>query len=113
MQFKGYVMKKRTLFFATVALAALSLPAFAGGPPVGAGDGGKPAGIVCQQAGLSTLLSLGLLAAVAGEGIEVQGVGIVDFATVLELHRTDPALFQTGGVSVIVGGEPVPAEWCD
>ena len=79
----------------------------------GAGEGGKPAGVVCQQAGLSTLLSLGLLSAVAGNGIMVDGVGVVDFATVLELHRTMPELFQTGGVSVIIGDETVPATWCD
>ena len=30
--------------------------------------------------------------------IEVVGVGTVPFKTVLSLHRTDPALFQTGGV---------------
>jgi hypothetical protein len=106
-------MKKSTRVVATALIATLSLPALAGGPPVGAGKGGKPAGIVCQQAGLSTLLSLGLLSAVAGEGILVDGVGIVDFATVLELHRSMPELFQTGGVSVIVDGETVPATWCD
>jgi hypothetical protein len=106
-------MKKSKSVVAIALLASLSLPALAGGPPAGAGTGGKPAGIVCQQAGLSTLLSLGLLSAVAGEGIWVDGLGIVDFATVLELHRSMPEFFQTGGVSVIVGGETVPATWCD
>ena len=101
----------------TIATAALVLagavPAVAG-PPAGAGDGAKPTGVACQQAGMSTLRSLGLLSAVAGDGIEVAGVGTVPFPTVLELHRTSPELFQTGGVSVIVPGVgTVPATWCD
>jgi len=95
-----------------VALACLSL-AYAGGPPAGKGERGKPDGIACQQAGLATLKALGLLSTVAKYGIEVENVGVLDFSTVLELHRTMPELFQTGGVSVIVDGEPVPATWCD
>jgi hypothetical protein len=83
-------------------------------PPAGAGTGGKPAGIACQQAGISTLQSLGLLPAVAKGGIEVVNVGVVRFPTVLQLHRTSPELFQTGGVSVVVPGVGVvPATWCD
>lgn len=106
-------MKKTTQFLAAAAIAALSLPALADGPPAGAGERGKPAGVACQQAGIGTLQSLDLLAAVAGDGIVVDGVGLVDFATVLQLHRIMPGLFQTGGVSVVVGGELVPATWCD
>jgi hypothetical protein len=83
------------------------------GPPAGAGQGSKPAGIACQQAGISTLQALGLLSAVAKDGIEVEGVGVLDFKTVLELHRTMPELFRTGGVSVVVNGVAVPATWCD
>ena len=75
-------MKKRSTFTALVAVLAfgLTLPAAAkrddvGGPPAGAGDRGKPLGVACQQAGIDTLQSLGLLAAVASEGIEVVGLG--------------------------------------
>jgi hypothetical protein len=86
----------------------------AAGSPAGAGSGGQPAGVACQQQGISTLKSLGLLSAVARDGIEVVGVGTVPFKTVLSLHRTDPALFQTGGVSVVVPGVgAVPATWCN
>jgi hypothetical protein len=107
-------MKKSAKALATAIVAAFALPAVAGGPPAGTGqDNGKPDGIACQQAGISTLQALGLLEAVASDGIEVEGLGVFDFATVLELHRTMPELFQTGGVSVIVDGEAVPATWCD
>jgi hypothetical protein len=114
-------MKKRNTFLAvaTVIAFGLSLPAAAkrdnvGGPPAGAGQDGKPLGIACQQAGIATLQSLGLLAAVANDGIEVVGLGNVPFETVLSLHRTTPEAFQTGGVTVVVPelGE-VPATWCD
>lgn len=97
----------------TITVGASSAVASAA-PPAGAGEGGKPAGIACQQAGISTLQSLGLLPAVAEGGIEVDGVGVVPFKDVLMLHRTMPALFQTGGVSVVVPGVgTVPATWCD
>lgn len=100
---------------ATIAITAASAGAVSAGAPSGAGAGnGVPAGIACQQAGISTLRSLGLLSAVARDGIEVVGVGTVPFRTVLALHRSDPALFQTGGVSVVVPGVgAVPAAWCD
>ena len=98
---------------ATAAVALAAGPALAA-PPEGAGTGGKPSGISCQQAGISTLQSLGLLSAVAKQGIAVVGVGVVPFPTVLELHRTQPSLFQTGGVSVVVPGiGVVPATWCN
>jgi hypothetical protein len=107
---------KRILATTALALgltAGLSTAASAA-PPAGAGTGGKPAGVACQQAGISTLQSLGLLPAVAKGGIEVVGVGVVPFPTVLELHRTSPELFQTRGVSVVVpGAAVVPATWCD
>ena len=97
----------------SLALAASTSVASAA-PPKGAGDGGKPAGIVCQQAGISTLQTLGLLPAVAKGGIEVVGVGTVPFKDVLALHRTMPELFQTGGVTVVVPGVgEVPATWCN
>ena len=81
------------------------------GPPSSAAKAASPS-VACQQAGVSTLQSLGLLPAVARGGIEVKDVGVLAFPTVLSLHRTDPELFQTGGVTVIVGGTEVPATWC-
>jgi hypothetical protein len=108
---------KRKIIAATAA-AALTLgvgaTAASAAPPKGAGQGGKPAGIACQEAGIGTLQSLGLLSAVARNGIEVVDVGVLPFRTVLSLHRTDPQLFQTGGVSVVVPGVgTVAATWCD
>ena len=95
------------------AIAAISAPA-AAGKPAGVGEGGKPAGIACQQAGIGTLQELGLLSAVAKSGIEVVDVGTLSVPTVLKLHRTMPELFQTGGVSVVVPGVGVvPATWCN
>lgn len=95
-------------------LASLSAGAALAAPPAGAGDGGQPSGIACQQAGIGTLQALDLLPAVAKGGIEVVDVGVVPFNEVLALHRTNPELFQTGGVSVVVPGiGVVPATWCD
>ena len=96
--------------FVIAGLAAAALI----GSAAGSASAGTPAGIACQQAGIGTLQSLGLLSAVARDGIEVAGVGVLPLRTVLELHRTDPSLFQTGGVSVVVPGiGAVPATWCD
>jgi len=106
-------MNKMSRSFVAVLAASISLSAVAGGPPTGIGERGKPDGIACQQAGISTLQALGLLAAVAKEGIEVKDIGVLDFQTVLHLHRTMPELFQTGGVTVIVDGDEVAATWCD
>ena len=110
-------MKKQitTLAAAASMVIGMALPALGAGPPAGAGEGGQPDGIVCQQAGISTLQSLGLLSAVAKDGVEVVELGqVVDFRTVLSLHRTNPDLFQTGGVSVVVPGIGiVAATWCD
>ena len=80
----------------TFALGAVAGTASAA--PTAAAEHGKPEGIACQQAGISTLQSLGLLSAVARSGIEVVGVGTVPFRDVLALHRSDPELFQTGDV---------------
>lgn len=108
-------MKRITVFATAVAMAlALALPVAASGPPAGAGEGGKPSGIACQQAGIETLRSLGVLSAVARDGIEVVDVGMLDFPMVLSLHRTNPELFSQGGVSVVVPGVgTVPATWCE
>jgi len=105
--------KKLVVLGASVAMAlAVALPAAA--RPAGIGAGGPPAGIECQQAGIGTLQSLGLLSAVARDGIEVDGVGVLPLRTVLSLHRTNPELFQTGGVSVVAPGFGiVAATWCD
>ena len=67
----------------------------------------------CMQAGLGTLQGAGLLPGVARNGIEVVDVGVLRLNTVLELHRNSPELFQTGGVSVQVGDQVIPATWCD
>ncbi|MFP4513076.1 MAG: hypothetical protein ACLFRV_09045 [Acidimicrobiales bacterium] len=109
-------MKRKflTVIAASALVLGLGASTAAAGPPAGAGQGGKPSGIACQQAGIGTLQSLGLLSAVAKDGIEVVGVGTVPFRTVLSLHRSAPELFQTGGVSVVVPGlGTVAATWCD
>lgn len=101
-------MKRKIL--TGVAIAAMSLGTLAGT----AAAAPTAQNTACQKAGLGTLQSLGLLPAVAKGGIEVVGVGVVDFPTVLKLHRTQPALFQNGGVSVVVPGVgTVPATWCN
>jgi hypothetical protein len=87
---------RRSLVAALVGglMLVSSVPALAAGPPAGAGSMGKPAGVACQQFGVGVLQSQGLLAAVAANGLEYPiGSGeIVPFRTVLEIHRTDPAL---------------------
>jgi hypothetical protein len=109
---------KKIITAALVSAAAVvtvgGVGTVAAGPPAGTGAAGQPAGITCQQRGIETLQALGLLSGVAKGGIEVVGVGTVPFRTVLSLHRTDPASFQTGGVSVVVPGVgTVAATWCD
>ncbi|MGD8341114.1 MAG: hypothetical protein PVH89_10040 [Gammaproteobacteria bacterium] len=109
------IVKGLSLLAVGTAMATLSLSASAGGPPKGAGEGSKPEGIACQQAGIGTLRTLGLLSAVAKNGIEVVGLGMVDFQTVLSLHRTNPEYFDGGddAVTVIVPGMgEVTAFWC-
>jgi 2-polyprenyl-6-methoxyphenol hydroxylase-like FAD-dependent oxidoreductase len=93
----------------------LGASAAAAGPPAGVPGKGVPAGIQCQQAGISTLQSLGILDDVARDGIQVVGGDRLPLRTVLELHRESPELFQTGtGVTVEVPGiGDVPATWCD
>ena len=108
-------MKHKILTTVAAATLTLGLGATAAAPrgrPQARAKAASPS-VACQQAGVSTLQSLGLLPAVARGGIEVKDVGVLAFPTVLSLHRTDPELFQTGGVTVIVGGTEVPATWCD
>lgn len=106
----------KTKLITGVVIAALSLGTMAGSAGAMKGEHGKatPQNTDCQRAGMGTLKSLDLLPAVAKGGIEVVGVGVVDFPTVLKLHREQPELFRTGGVSVVVPGVgEVPATWCD
>jgi hypothetical protein len=79
---------------AAALLFATAAPAVAAGPPQGAGQGGKPAGVACQQFGISVLQDQGLLAAVAKGGLEYPiGSGdIVPFSEVLRIHRESPAV---------------------
>ena len=107
--------RKLTVAMSAIAMAlAVALPA-AAAPPAGVGGGGVPDGIECQQLGIGTLIELGVVDDVASNGIYVVELdATVPFRTVLELHRTQPGLFQTGGVSVLVPGiGVVAATWCD
>ncbi|MGA7270647.1 MAG: hypothetical protein WB239_06210 [Acidimicrobiia bacterium] len=103
--------KKITILTAAVATAlALALPASAGGPPAGAGDGGQPEGIACQLAGIDVLKGAGLIDDVARDGLDTN-LGTFSLTEVLALHRTMPELFQTG-TPVTVDGIGTPT-WCD
>lgn len=107
---------KRVMIGAALGLAlsgGLTATAGAAGAPAGTGSGGTPSGVACQQAGMDTLRQLGLLSTAARDGIAVTGVGVVPFPEVLALHRSDPELFQTGGVSVVIPAGTVAATWCD
>lgn len=107
--------RKLTVAISAIAMAlAVALPA-AAAPPAGVGGGGVPDGIECQQLGIGTLIELGVVDDVASNGIYVVELdATIPFRTVLELHRTQPELFQTGGVTVLVPGVgEVPATWCD
>lgn len=110
-------MKRKLIAAAAAACLTLGLGASAASaaPPKGVGSKGVPAGIQCQQAGISTLQQLELLSTVARDGIQLAGGGTLSFRTVLDAHRQTPELFRTGGVSVIVPGveDPVPATWCN
>lgn len=110
-------MKKFIAAAATAAALTVALgTAASAGPPAGTGERGVPTGIQCQQAGIGTLQGLGLLPAVARNGIEVVELGrVVPFREVLSLHRSSPELFQSGtGVTVVVPGlGNVAATWCD
>jgi hypothetical protein len=105
---------KRRIIMGVAAAALAAGVAFGGAGTAGASPERTKPNTACMQAGIGTLQSLGLLPTVAKNGIEVVGVGVVRFPTVLKLHRTNPELFQTGGVSVVVPGVgEVPATWCD
>jgi len=101
--------------FAMIALLTLTIAASGAlmAAPASAAQPDKP-NTACLRAGMSTLKSLGLFSAVAKDGIEVEGLGVLSLSQVLRAHLFSPELFQTGGVSVIVPGVgSVPATWCD
>lgn len=113
-------MNRKLISAAAATCLTLGLGATAAGaaPPAGVGERGTPAGIQCQQAGIGTLQSLGILDDAARDGVSVVELEqSVPLSEVLRLHRTSPELFQAGGVSVEaeIGGEPlvVAATWCD
>lgn len=83
----------------TFGLAATSVDA--GGPPAGAGEGGKPVGVECMQHGLGLLQSLGA----PPEVVEAVLPGL-SLADVLALHRNDPA--GAAAVLTSLGLEPGP-----
>ena len=107
---------KRTLIAALLACGltfGFGATAAGAAKPDGAGSGGVPAGIQCQQAGVGTLVGAGLISTAAREGVHVVQLDqTLPLRTVVQLHRTGPQLF-TGGLSVTVGGAgPIAAAWC-
>ncbi len=87
----------RRLLVGMIAASLLllsALPAAAAGPPAGVRGSGKPAGIACQQFGISVLQSQGLLPSVARNGLEypIGSDEFLPFRDVLAVHRTNPAL---------------------
>jgi hypothetical protein len=81
-------MKSKIIAAAAAAALTFGLgatAASAGGPPAGAGDGGKPVGIACMQHGHGLLRSLGAPAIVS------QDVIGLPLNQVLALHRNNPA----------------------
>ena len=90
-------MKRIVTAGAAALLAGLATVATAGsasaGPPAGAGGGGKPTGVACQQLGLGVLRDTGVLPSVAADGLEypIGSGNVIPFSTVLEIHRTDTA----------------------
>jgi hypothetical protein len=99
----------------TVAAVGISLGLTLGTASVATAAPEKPTkpNTACLQAGIGTLQDLGLLPAVARNGIEVDGVGVLSLQAVLLAHLREPELFQTGGVSVVVDGATIPATWCN
>jgi hypothetical protein len=76
------------------SIAALAMVGLAGtasaAPAQGAGNGGKPAGVTCQQFGHSVLRDTGALTVLAKEGLTFGGT-TYSLAEVLAIHRTDTA----------------------
>ncbi|MEG3614811.1 hypothetical protein [Isoptericola haloaureus] len=89
-------MKRIAIAGVSAALAALATVGSAGSAsaaaPVGAGDGGKPTGVACQQFGIGVLQDTGVLSSVAANGLEwpIGSGDYLPFSTVLNIHRTDP-----------------------
>ena len=107
---------KRTLIAATVACGltfGLGATAAGAATPDGAGTGGVPAGIACQQEGVGTLVGAGLIDEAARDGVYVVELDTTfSLREVVALHRTAPGTF-TGGLNVTVGEVgPIAASWC-
>ena len=88
------MMKRKIVAFVATAGLALGLTATAasaGGPPAGAGERGKPAGITCMQYGLGGLRSLGPPPLVVQDLVDAGALPDLSLSEVLALHREDPA----------------------
>jgi hypothetical protein len=99
-------MQMKRKIAAGVAATALTFGlgagvAGAGGPPQGAGDGGKPVGVECMQHGLGLLQSLGSPSQVSQSAIGLP------LNQVLALHRNDPA-----AAAVVLTSLGLPAGPC-
>jgi hypothetical protein len=89
-----HTVRRLTVSAAAAALLfATAAPAVAA-PPAGAGQGGKPAGVACQQFGISVLQSQGLLTTVAQDGLTwpIGSDDVYSLSEVLAIHRNSPAL---------------------
>ena len=98
-------MKRKLLAASAAAAMSFGIAAStveAGGPPAGAGNGGKPVGIACMQHGHGLLRSLGSPAKVSQAAIGLP------LNQVLALHRTNPQ--AAAGVLESLG---LPAGPCD
>ncbi len=98
-------MKRKILAASAAAAMTFGIGASAvdaGGPPAGAGEGGKPVGVECMQHGLGLLRSLGAPAQVSRDVIGLP------LNVVLDLHRTNPQ--AAAGVLESFG---LPAGPCD
>jgi hypothetical protein len=97
-------MKRKFLLASAVAAMTFGVASSvdAGGPPAGAGDGGKPVGIECMQHGLGLLRSLGSPAQVSRD---VLGLPL---NAVLALHRDNPQ-----GAAGVLESYGLPAGPCD
>jgi hypothetical protein len=109
-------MNRKLIAAAAATCLALGLGASPASAAAPAGKG-VPAGIQCQQKGITTLQSFGVLDDAARDGVFVVELNqTLPFSEVLRAHRDAPELFQSGtGVTVVVPGlgVQIPATWCD